>query len=274
MMERIDSAANKKIKLAAGLRLKKHRDREGLFVAEGIRLVEMAAASAWQPVYALCTAAAAQQCRVQAVLQRLSVRGCPVYEVPEPVYKKASNTVEPQGLLLVMRQKQFSLETLLAGRNGNKKTPFLVVMDGVQDPGNAGTIIRTADAVGCSGVVCLENTVDIFSDKTVRSAMGSLFHLPIVVQVQENVFRDFLQGHGIRLLAAALDDTAQQHFQIDYTLPSAVVFGNEGNGISPGLLAAADGRLFIPMAGGAESLNVAVAAAVVLYEALRQRHYA
>jgi len=267
-MERIESLSNGKIKLAAKLHGRKYREAEGLFLAEGIRLVEMAAASDWQPRFGLCTPAAASSERVKKILQRLAAISCPVYEVSEEIYRKVCDTVTPQGLLLVMEIRRPGLRELAA------ENPLLLVLDGVQDPGNAGAMIRTADAAGCSGVICLEDTVDVFADKTVRAAMGSLFHLPVVTGVRRGELLSFLQAQGIQLFVTALDAGAQQHFSVDYRGAAAIVFGNEGNGVSRELLDASWGkRIYIPMEGPAESLNVSTAAAVVLYEALRQRSF-
>ena len=267
-MERIASAANAKVKLASSLHRRKNREALQQFVAEGVRLVEMAAFSDWPAVFGLCTPAAAAEARVQRILVQLAARHCPVYEVTEEIYRKAADTQEPQGLLLVMGQRRTGLSELLA-----VPQPLLVVLDGIQDPGNAGTILRTADAVGCTGLVCLENTVDIFADKTVRAAMGSLFHVPVAAGVSAPELLAAAKEKELRLYATALDSGAQPHFAADYRQPAMIVFGNEGNGVTAELLAAAE-KLYIPMVGQAESLNVAAAAAVVLYEALRQRHYA
>lgn len=267
-LERIESETNKKIKLAASLRLKKYRDREGLFIAEGIRLTEMAAQAAeWEAEFCLVTPQTAGQERVQAILAMLQQRNCPVYEIDEALYRKAAHTVEPQGIMILLKMKRMGLEELTGGRH----IPLLAVADGLQDPGNAGTLIRSADAAGCTGVVFLENSVDVFSDKVVRSTMGSLFHLPVVMNVKTDVFVDFCHQHHMRILAAALEPEAKYHFALDYTGPSALVFGNEGKGISAELLQAADEKLYIPMMGQAESLNAAMAASIVMYEALRQR---
>ena len=266
--ERIESETNKKIKLISSLRLKKYRDKEGRFIAEGIRLAEMAAqAMDWEAELCLVTPQAAAQERVQAILTVLQQRNCPVYEVSEALYKKAAHTVEPQGIMLLLKMKKADLERAAAG----EEIPLLAVADGLQDPGNAGTIIRSADAAGCTGVIFLENSVDVFSDKVVRSTMGSLFHLPVIANVTARDFVDFCHQHCIRILAAALEPEAKYHFTLDYTGPSALVFGNEGKGISAELLQAADEKLYIPMAGQAESLNAAMAASVVMFEALRQR---
>ena len=265
MRERIDSPANKKIKLAASLHSRKHREKEGLFLAEGIRLAEMAVESGWETVFCLCTAALVSQPRGSRLLARMEACSIPVYETAENVYRKASGTDTPQGILLVMKQKKSRLSELAPAEN-----PLYVVLDGVQDPGNAGTIIRTADAVGADGVILLKGSADAFSEKTVRSTMGSLFHLPICPDVTREELQAFLKERKVLLLATALDETAKPHFKQDFTGRCAIAFGNEGSGVSQALLANAV-RTYIPMYGKAESLNVGVSAAVVLYEAVRQR---
>ena len=264
-MEHIDSLANKKIKLAIALKQRKQREKNGLFVAEGLRLCEMAAESDWQISYGLLTRQLTCQERGRALAECLAEQGCPLYEVPDNIFAKAAGTETPQGIMLVMAQKNPSLP---AGAERDK--PLYVVMDGVQDPGNAGTIIRTADAVGADGVILLKGTVDVYSDKAVRSTMGSIFHVPVYSGVTLDELTEFVQESGLQLLATALDEMAKPHFQQDFTQGTAVVLGNEGNGVSQELLAVAQ-KTYIPMYGQAESLNVGMSAAIVLYEALRQR---
>lgn len=266
-MEHIDSPANKKIKLAIALKQRKQREKNGLFVAEGLRLCEMAAESDWQISYGLLTRQLTCQERGRALAERLAEQGCPLYEVPETLFAKAAGTETPQGIMLVMAQKNPSLP---AGAERDK--PLYVVMDGVQDPGNAGTIIRTADAVGADGVILLKGTVDVYSDKVVRSTMGSIFHVPVYSGVTLDELTEFVQESGLQLLATDLDEMAKPHFQQDFTQGTAVVLGNEGNGVSQELLAVAQ-KTYIPMYGQAESLNVGMSAAIVLYEALRQRKF-
>ena len=265
-MERIESASNAKIKWAASLHQRKNRERCGEFVAEGVRLAEMAAASDWPLRFCIVTESALAGERVRKIIDALDTKGCPIFIVPPNVYQKASATESPQGILLVMKAVHSSLSGLVV-----RKDSLFVILDRVQDPGNAGTIIRTADAAGCSGVIVLEGTVDLFSDKAVRSSMGSLFHLPIVTHVTATEWAAFMREQGISCYAALLDQEAAPYFTKDYRRASAVVFGNEGNGISSEMLDEAE-HIYIPMVGRAESLNVATSAAIVLYEAFRQRY--
>lgn len=263
-MEQITSSDNSKIKLAASLHLRKNRERSGLFVAEGLRLCEMAAESEWVAEFALVTEKALNEPRVNAVIKKLEEKGCPVYETTEIVYKKAAATMTPQGIMTVMKQQRPLLEETI------KNADILVVLDGVQDAGNAGSIIRTADSVGCSAVIILQGSVDAFSDKTIRSTMGSVFHLPIVENVDADELISLCEDEEIKLFATALDKDAKTCFETEYGRKKALVFGNEGNGISDKLLKKAE-HIYIPMCGRAESLNVAAAAAVVLYDVFRKK---
>ena len=265
-MERIESAANAKIKWAAALRMRKERDRRGEFVAEGVRLVEEAAAANWPLLFCLATEEGLNDPRAQSVAASLEARDCPVFLTTTAAYKKASATETPQGIMLVMKKATAALPSLKT-----EGTPLLAIMDRIQDPGNAGTILRTADAAGCSAVIAVEGTVDLFSEKTVRSAMGSLFHLPIVAQASYSELTAYINNQGISCFASALDKTAAPYYAADYRKPAAVVFGNEGNGVSQEILDSMP-HIYIPMAGRTESLNVAASAAIILYEAFRQRH--
>lgn len=279
MRERIESAANKKIKLAASLKKRKNRRETGLFIAEGVRLAELAVASDYEIEFALYTEDCAADARAAAVLGALESRGVVLCETTAALYKKASATETPQGLMLVMRAKKYRLAELMAGDANNAATsgasaqaPLFVVLDGVQDPGNVGTIIRTADAVGASGVILLEGTADAYSDKTVRASMGSLFHIPVVEDARAAELLALMEERGLTLYATALDETARAHFAQDFARPCAIVLGNEGSGVSEALLARAE-KTYIPMYGHAESLNVGMSAAIVLYEAVRQRRF-
>ncbi|WP_425061233.1 23S rRNA (guanosine-2'-O-)-methyltransferase RlmB [Sporomusa carbonis] len=267
MTEFISSPANKLIKEIASLKHKKYRDNLGMFVAEGVRLVEECAAARWPVDVCIYTEAAAAHKRAQAVIDRLIAANCRMVVVPEDIYHRLSDTEQPQGLMAVLKKRKVSIEQMVAKEG---KPPLIVVLDGIQDPGNAGTIIRTADAVGCTGVVALKGSADIYAGKTVRATMGSLFHLPVAEGLTSEELVAVLAKAGISILATCLQNSAV-YYQADLKKPVAIVLGNEGQGVSRELMEAAEVRLNIPLIGQAESLNVAVAAGIVLYEAVRQR---
>ncbi len=263
----ISSATNPKIKFALNLQQKKYRDKHGLFMLEGVRNAELAIASASEIQMCFVTEKAMQNDRAQSIVNQLEKTSCLVYTVPESIYHKISDTESPQGLMLVIKMMNTSLDELLPTES---KSPFYLVLDRLQDPGNIGTIIRTADAMGVSGILCLNKTCDIFSPKVVRSAMGSLFNVPIVTKLSEIELLRFVQKNSLKLYATALDKTAVSCWNADFTSGCVVILGNEANGICRELLDSADEKIYIPMAGNAESLNVANACSMIIYERCRQ----
>lgn len=265
MTETITSLQNTTVKLAASLKQRKHREAAGMFIAEGVRLVEEAIASNWQIEACLFTEQALSAKRVQAMLRTLTEKGVRTIQVSEPVYAKISDTEQPQGIMALIRTNSCTLQTALG-----TERPLLVILDGLQDPGNLGAVIRTADAAGATAVILLKGCTDIYAGKAVRATMGSMFHLPVVERVDHEALISLLEEKGIALLATSLD-AARSYFTIDFKQPAAIVFGNEGQGVSRVLLDKAKERIYIPILGRAESLNVAASAAVILYEAVRQR---
>lgn len=267
MTEWIASRQNNRIKLAVSLKQKKFRDEMGLFIAEGSRLAEEVLKSDWQIEFCICDEQALKNERILSIVKKLEDFNCLVYQVNKAIYDKVSDTKEPQGILLVVRKKVYQLQDLVS----DGRMPTLILLDRLQDPGNVGTIIRTADAAGCTGIVLLKETADLFSSKTIRSTMGSIFHLPIVTEISTVEILEFMKKNKIVLYVTALDVSAKLYFQADFNQAAAIAFGNEGSGISKALLAQAESKLFIPMYGKAESLNVAAATAVMMYESVRQK---
>lgn len=266
MIEAISSLQNPLVKSLALLKQRKHRDKQGFFCMEGVRLCEEFAATDWEAESCLYTAAVANEVRTAAVLHALETKGCRLICVSEAVLAKVTETEQPQGILVIGRQRRFSALQVLQSADA----PLIAVLDGIQDPGNVGTIIRTADAAGCDGIIVLEGAADLFSGKVVRAAMGSLFHLPVAAEVQRKELVSLLAGQDFTLAITALE-SAEPYYAADLHGPLAVVFGNEGQGVHPELIGAAQRRITIPIDGQAESLNVAASAAVVLFEAARQR---
>ena len=270
-IQNITSAANPLIRLThAIVHTQRRAAKEGLFTVEGLRLAEMAAASDWTIRHALVTERAMAGERTRMFADTLLERDVPVYLVTEKLFSTLSDTDSPQGVLLVMERKQrISLDEMHAGAYGDEP-PLYIALDRVQDPGNVGTILRTADAIGATGVILLHGSADIYSGKVVRATMGALFHVPFAVHVAAEELTLFAQEKGMDLLATACDAEARTHFEADLRRPAVIVFGNEANGVSEELLCASE-HIYIPMRGYAESLNVSAAATAVMYEALRQR---
>ena len=252
---------NPQVKAAAELKQKKYRQQQGLFLAEGLRTVEEAVHS--KTVVSIFYTAIDDD-RTRCVLEEAAAQQLKLYCVSDAVMKKIADTETPQGIIAVCKVQDVTLDKLLS------KGEMLLVLDRVGDPGNLGTMLRTADAAGIGGVVLLKGCVDIYAPKTVRSSMGSLFHVPVVSGVAEDKFIAEAKDAGYELLVTSLEG-ADNLYKADLGGRIAFVMGNEAGGVSASLLERADKRVFIPMAGRAESLNVAMAAGIVMFEALRRR---
>lgn len=252
---------NPQVKAAAELKQKKYRQQQGLFLAEGLRTVEEAVHS--KTVVSIFYTAIDDD-RTRCVLEEAAAQQLKLYCVSDAVMKKIADTDTPQGIIAVCKVQDVTLDKLLS------KGEMLLVLDRVGDPGNLGTMFRTADAAGIGGVVLLKGCVDIYAPKTVRSSMGSLFHVPVVSGVAEDKFIAEAKDAGYELLVTSLEG-ADNLYKADLGGRIAFVMGNEAGGVSASLLERADKRVFIPMAGRAESLNVAMAAGIVMFEALRRR---
>ncbi|MBK9707659.1 MAG: RNA methyltransferase [Acidobacteria bacterium] len=185
----------------------------------------------------------------------------------ETVLETISDTVNSQGLIVIAKRPVFSLEDLSANNPGE---PLIVCLDKVQDPGNFGTIVRTAEAAGASGVIALKGCVDAWAPKTLRSSMGSAFRLPMATEISDEEFIRYADNGSFRIVATFADgETLYTDF--DWRDPVIVVFGNEAHGISRKLMERCDAGLRIPIREPVESLNVSAAAAAILFEAVRQR---
>ncbi len=187
--------------------------------------------------------------------------------LPKTLLDTALATEIPQPMAALVEPPRWSWESLLGPRRG--EAPLLVVLAGVQDPGNLGTILRSAEAFGASGVVSLPGTVSAWNAKAVRASAGSVFRVPVLAASAEECFRRLREAR-VRIFATAARE-AEPADRADLTAPAALLIGNEGNGVPRGLAARTDGSITIPCPGPVESLNAAVAASVLLYEASRQR---
>ena len=232
-----------------------------MYLAEGLRTAEEAVAyKAVETLFYVAT----DDDRTMRLLEDAAMQNIKLVCVNENVMKKIADTETPQGIIAVCKMRQPKLENLLASGK------MLLVLDRVGDPGNIGTMLRTADAAGIGGLVLLKGCADIYAPKTVRSSMGSLFHIPVLSGVSEQELVSAAKKAGYDLLVTCLDG-ADNLYKADLSGRIAFVMGNEAGGVSETLLEKADKRVYIPMAGRAESLNVAMAAGIVMFEALRRK---
>ena len=270
-IETITSAENPIIRrLSVLARSPRRAAKENVFLVEGLRLAEMAARSDGQILHAVVTERALAAERAAVLAEQLRQRGVPVSCVTPRAFAACAETDAPQGILLLLQRPPHRALTNLV--HAAEKAPFYLALDRVQDPGNVGMILRTADAAGAAGVILLRGCADVYSSKVVRATMGSLFYVPFISGVDDEELLRFAQEQSLYLYVAACDTDAVTHFAADLRRPTIVVLGNEANGVSERLLGACQ-HLYVPMCGQAESLNVASAATAILYESMRQRNY-
>ena len=260
--KKVTSAANPLVKDIRALAQKKFRDRTGLFVAEGLQLVRYGLDSAWPMETFVYSGAAKEESAVLNAAARGKAAGARLVEVSAAVLSRLSRRDNPQSVLGVFRQTWTPLASV--GRSG-----LWVALEAVRDPGNLGTIIRTVDAAGGAGVVLVGACCDPFSPETVRATMGSVFHVPVAAATADGLAAQ-AKGAGTPMIGthlAALEDFRKTA----YPDPCVILMGNEQKGLSEQLASACDRLVSIPMAGRAESLNLAVATGLMIYEARRGR---
>lgn len=264
----ITSTSNARVKRLAGLQKKrKLREKEQIYLTEGLRMFQEAPGKDLKELYVSQTFYEREGQLIRSKEREAAV--C-AEVLADHVFAHVSDTQTPQGVLCVMaRRREPALEELLAaGRDGRR--PLLMVLDNLQDPGNLGTIIRTGEGAGVTGIVMSSDCVDLYNPKTVRSTMGSIYRVPARVEADIAGFLRRIREAGIRVYAAHLDGTAD-YDEEDYTQGSAFLIGNEGNGLRAETAQAADTYIRIPMEGKVESLNAAIAATILMFEAGRQR---
>ena len=257
----IESPQNPKIqKVRALLTRRSEREQAGAFVAEGVRLVEEGLLTGWQPQLVLYTGEVSERGRQAA--EQFRAAGVVVEEVLPRVLSALTDTETPQGLLAVFNRRELPLPEDLN---------FIVIADGLRDPGNMGTLLRTAAAAGAQAVILPPGTVDAFSPKVLRSGMGAHFRLPILEldwQAIEALCKQ--RSHPLKLYLAESEGGVPA-WEADFKAPLALVMGSEAEGAGPEARRPVDTNVLIPMPGHFESLNAAVAAGILIFEVVRQR---
>ncbi len=253
----ISGKEHKLVKKITGLKEKKYRERYGEFVVEGALSVEWALESDFSLVEVVVSQGFSMNHRLAELLGDMTV-----YRVPEALFAKMADTKTPQGILCTLKLPQMP---------PMPESGLFIYCDSIRDPGNLGTIIRTADAMGFDGVILSPDCVDPFNPKLVRSAMGSLFHLPLFVGVNHEALLSW-QKRGFSLAASALSDRAISIFDYAPDEKTVIIMGNESAGVSKELIETADFVVKIPMVGSAESLNVAAAASIFMFHGAKACH--
>jgi len=267
----ITSTANSRIKQVVAWQTKaRERRKDGVFIVEGIRMYEEAPENWIKETYVsekFLKQLQGDKEKGQKNLKKLQKTG--FEEVTEEVFLKMSDTQTPQGILCVLKRPVYNIEEMLKTENGT--APLLVVLEDLQDPGNLGTILRTGEGAGISGVIMSRDTVDIYNPKTIRSTMGSIYRVPHIYVDDLGATVEKLSQKGVHTYAAHLSgDTYYDAF--DFKTGTAFLIGNEGNGLKKETADRAYSYLKIPMEGQVESLNAAMSAGLLVYEAHRQRN--
>ena len=255
----ITSSSNSQIKNMIQLKKKaKERNRQDVFLVEGIKMFREVPGERLQKVYVSAGFYEKQE-------HKELLEDCDYEVVSDAVFDSISDTKPPQGVICLVRQYHYQLEDLTAG-----KAPLCMVLENLQDPGNLGTIFRTAEGAGVTGILLSKESVDLYNPKVIRSTMGSVYRMPFFyTEDLHGVLRQW-KKQGIGLYAAHLKGT-HTYDQEDYREPSAFLIGNESQGLTEETANLADHYIRIPMSGQVESLNAAVASAILMYEARRQR---
>lgn len=265
----ISSRDNAHVRHARAVR--ENKVAEQIFI-EGVRLAEEAISATLKIQEVFYTQDYVEDARGGNALSSLEKSDVQLFAVSENVMASIADTKTPQGIVLLAerpRTDQAALENALH-KNAFPENPLLVILHRVSNPANAGAVLRTAEAAGVSGVITTRNSTNIFSAKALRGAMGSSFRLPLWTGADFDEVLAWCRRHNIRTTCAAMKAT-RSHTEIDWTQPRALIVGSEGEGLSPEEIAAADEAIAIPMRLPVESLNLAVASAILLYEAARQR---
>lgn len=266
-IDHISSASNPLIKKLRGLERKKNRSETGLFIAEGVRLVEQAIQQHWQIDTLIVSVSGLDRGHVQTLIHRAELAGARIVSVPDRLAASIARKDNPQAVIASIKQPDLALTKLHADPE-----KLWIGLYQVRDPGNLGTILRTADCAGAGGVIMIDQCCDPFSFETVRASMGSLFDMPLA-QASFQAFNSWRQSGQLNMVAASVNGT-QDHVGMAFMEPSIILMGNEQAGLPKHIEDQCDALCKIPMRGGADSLNLAQATAIMLYEAWRQRGFA
>jgi len=262
----IESRQNDQVKNLVKLRERKHRNRQERFLVEGLRELNHALGAGYEieSIY-YCPEFFPSQAHTDYIDTLRRENSLPLTRMSEEAFVKASFREGPDGLLGLGKQQGHSLHELKL-----PEAPLLLVLEGIEKPGNLGAILRSADGAGADAVILIDCVLDLYNPNAIRSSQGLVFALPIV-SAERDALTDWLAAKDIQAIATT-PDTDSLHWEPDYKQPTALFLGSESDGLSDYWLEQANARIRIPMSGQADSLNVAAAAAVCLYEATRQRN--
>lgn len=261
-MEFIQSKDNKTIKHIVSLGQRKNRNKYGEYIVEGIRSIRDILSNGVVKRIIIRESKCKDK-NIEDLLDLDLMQSIPTYIAQDPVFDKIDNTIHGQGIIAIVSKPKYTMGSI------SIEDGVYITLDGVQDPGNLGTIIRTAVAAGVKGIFLMKGTVDPFNDKTVRSTMSALHKIPFYEDVTLSMLNDFIAESNMTTYVTALDNSKPYH-SVTYDKRCMLILGNEGNGVTPEVMHLCKHRIMIPMYGDIESLNVSVAAALCMYKAQEQ----
>ncbi len=265
MINKISSKENAVIKKIKQLELKKYREKYSQFLLEGINLIHEALKNNGILDVVVFKDAFVNEPHQKEIIDLLVEKNISVFNVSDSLFEHICDTENPQGIIAVAKKPYFNFEEVLKKQDSN-----ILILDRIQDPGNLGTILRTADAAGMEGVISMKGSVDLYNSKTVRAAAGSVFRIPVTQVEDVDQLLLLLKKHQKRIIATS-PRGENYYFHVDIYKNSALVIGNEASGVSEALLRSAQHIVKIPMLRDTESLNASIAASLVMYEMVRQK---
>lgn len=260
--DHITSTKNPRIQNLVKLDKPRLRKEQGVFVIEGLKEIEKAFVTGYQMV----TMFFCSEIISFSYVEKYAGDSTEIFSVSRDVFAKITYREDSGGLVVLSKPKSHSLQNIHLHEN-----PLIIVLESVEKPGNLGAILRTADAAGVDALIICDTQTDLYNPNVIRSGLGCLFTVPVATGSTEEVIQ-WLKDHGISIFCTGLNASVPYH-TIDFTLPAAIVMGTESTGLTQKWLNASDQNIIIPMSGMADSLNVSVSAAIVIFEAKRQRGF-
>ncbi|BEP28612.1 23S rRNA (guanosine(2251)-2'-O)-methyltransferase RlmB [Helicovermis profundi] len=265
MRDVIKSSNNSLIKLIRSLKSKKNRSNHGMFIIEGIRFIEFAVENKIDLVEICYSKDMLFTDGGKNLFNKIKDKKIKSYEIEKKLFDSITDTKNTQGIIAIAKIPEYKIDF------NNFTRKFILILDRIQDPGNLGTIIRTADAAGVDCIVISKGTVDPYNEKVLRSTMGSIFSMPIHYEKEILEFINKLKDNEFNILSTCLN-TNSYYDEVDYQGKIAIVIGNEANGVSEEIIDISDILVKIPIWGKAESLNASIAAGIIMYEASKNRN--
>jgi len=264
MSTTITSPQNPRVKAAVRLRERRHREKQGRILIDGARELARAIEAGMRLVEVFVCRPLCQSDDARQVLAAISDCGAEVLDVPEPVFSKLAFGDRAEGVLGVAEMPRPTLDAIALPNE-----PLVAVLESVEKPGNLGAVLRSADGAGLSALILADGRTDLYNPNAVRTSLGTLFTMPVCSTTSEEALA-WLRARGVQIVAARVDGDVP-YIRVDFRRPTAIVLGNEAEGLSDLWRAPDVTAVQLPMLGAADSLNVSATAAVLFYEALRQR---